>query len=105
MRRTGLLLIVILALALVFGLVWAPVAQAEESQVIDVLIGKILERYSVGTNYGNIYFNKGDLRRLVDAAAKMRPVNLGSFTTDAGVTVKVRAGKFDRGMVTLIITR
>ena len=79
-------------------------ASAEDSQVIEVLIGKILESYTVATDFGNVYFNPRDIRRLVNAAAKLRPVLLGTFTTDEGQVVKVRAQRFDRGMVTLIIT-
>jgi hypothetical protein len=100
MRTIALTLVVVLAL----GVAFASTAVAEQSQDVDVLIGTILERYSISTNFGNVYFSIRHTRRLVDAAAKLRPLNLGNFETDQGVNVRVKAVKFDRGMVTLLIS-
>ncbi|MCZ7586045.1 MAG: hypothetical protein M5R36_23460 [Deltaproteobacteria bacterium] len=100
MKKIALPVLVLFAL----GLALASAASADDVQAVETLIGKILERYSVPTNFGNVYFNERDIKRLVHAAANLRPINLGVFTTDMGQTVKVRANRFDRGMVTLIIT-
>lgn len=96
------------AVAILFAFIlcvaWMSVSAAAEVQVVDTLMGKILERYTVPTNFGNIYFNQRDVHRIVHAAARLSPLDLGSFTTDAGKIVRVKAKKFDRGMVTLVVT-
>ncbi len=99
MRTIALTLVFVLAL----GFMLSSAAVAEQSQQIDVLLGNILDRYYVTTDFGNVYFNVRHTRLLVNAAAKLRPVDLGDFTTDMGEHVRVKAVKFDRGMVSLLI--
>jgi hypothetical protein len=109
MKRSAVVILIVLALCLALAQVAAaksmkkPAALADV-QVVEVLIGKILEDYMVLTTYGNVYFNERDTHKLVNAAAHLRPIDLGFFTTDTGQTVKVIAKKFDRGMVTLVIS-
>ncbi|MCB1153421.1 MAG: hypothetical protein H6684_04415 [Deltaproteobacteria bacterium] len=91
-----------LLVAMVFALTVGTTAAAE-LQRIDTLMGKILEKHYVETDYGNVYFNQRDIKRLVHAAAKLRKTKLGDFTTDRGRTVEVWAWSFDRGAVTLVL--
>lgn len=101
MRRFALVMLLVLTV----GLAVHSTAQAAETQVVEVLIGKILENYTVPTEFGNVYFNQRDLHRLVHAAAHLRPIVLGAFTTDQGHLVRVNVKRFDRGMVTMVIVR
>lgn len=74
-----------------------------ETQTIDVLISKLTRNFALTTDWGNVYFNKGDLHRLIDSAAKLRPINLGAFQTDQGNAVTVKALGYDKGVVTLSV--
>ncbi|MBZ0271111.1 hypothetical protein K8I61_03685 [bacterium] len=103
MRRMTTVLVVLLVMAAV-ALAGAPKADAQSTQTVETLIGKVLERYTLPTSFGNVYFNQRDVKHLVHAAAKLRPVDLGSFQTDQAKWVKVRVTGFDRGMVTFVIS-
>ena len=98
MRKVALLC----ALALVLSLV--SLAAAEQTQTVDTLISKLLRNYAMQTDWGNIYFNKGDLHQLIDGAAKLRPLDMGTYITDQGTWVKVKALGYDKGVATLQIT-
>ncbi|MDP8223344.1 MAG: hypothetical protein P9L99_08295 [Candidatus Lernaella stagnicola] len=89
------------ALALLMSIV--SLAAAEETQTVDVLISKLVRNYALSTEWGNIYFDKADLHRLIDSAAKLRPVRLGDFQTDLGKLVSVKALGYDKGVATLLI--
>ena len=90
------------AVALLLGMV--TVSVAAETQTTNILLSKILKNFAMKTNWGNVYFNQGDLYRLVDSAAKLRPITLGTFVTDQGTPVIVKALGYDKGVVTFLIT-
>jgi len=109
MKRSAVVISIALILCLALG--QAAIAKSIPKktspgtvQSVDILMGKILEDYMVLTDFGNVYFNEKDIHRLVNAAAHLRPIDLGIFTTDTGAVVKVLAKKYDRGMVTLLVT-
>jgi len=95
MKKIALLCVV----ALMFALVTAAVAQ-DASQTINILISKLIKNYAMKTNWGNVYFNVRDLHKLVDAAAKLRPIDLGTFVTDQNQLVQLKALGYDKGVVT-----
>lgn len=96
---------VALLVAVVFVLAFAAGAMAESNtQTINILISKILKNYAMKTDFGNVYFNMSDLRKLVDSAAKLRPINLGTFVTDQNTVVKIEALGYDKGVVTMQLT-
>jgi hypothetical protein len=63
----------------------------------------VIENLTLTTDFGNVYFNVRDVKRMVHAAAKLRAVDLGDFTTDTGQTVRVRVTQFDRGVATFLV--
>ena len=87
------------ALAIVISCVG--LVHAAETQTIDVLISKLFRNYAMETDWGNVYFNRSDLNRLIDSAAKLRPVKLGAFKTDLGTVVVIKALGYDKGVATL----
>ncbi len=91
--------------AIVLILALAGVALAQDTQVVDILLSKLIKNYAMSTNWGNIYFNKADLHKLIHFAANLRPSVIGTFETDTGVTLKVKALGFDKGVVTLSLER
>lgn len=100
MKRFALALVVVMMVTAAIG----ATAHAASAQQIETLMGKVLETYTLPTDFGNVYFNQGDIKRFVHAAAKMRPVDLGLFTTDTGHVVRIKATHFDRGVATLLVT-
>ncbi|HPQ68985.1 MAG TPA: hypothetical protein PKW95_07635 [bacterium] len=99
MKKVALLVAVVLVLSIAAG------AVADSStQTINILISKILKNYAMKTDFGNVYFNMSDLRKLVDSAAKLRPINLGNFVTDQNNVVKIQALGYDKGVVTILVT-
>jgi len=75
-----------------------------QSQTVDVLISKLTRNFALTTDWGNVYFNQADLHRLIDSAAKLRPIALGTFQTDQGNAVAIKALGYDKGVVTLSVT-
>lgn len=91
--------------ALVLVLAMAGAALAQDTQVIDILLSKLIKNYAMSTNWGNVYFNKADLHKLIHFAANLRPSVIGTFETDTGIQVKIKALGFDKGVVTLSLER
>jgi hypothetical protein len=90
------------AIALLLGMV--SLSLAAETQTTNILISKIIKNFAMKTNWGNVYFGQGDLYKVIDSAAKLRPINLGMFQTDLGKMVNVKALGYDKGVVTFLIT-
>jgi hypothetical protein len=59
--------------AIVLILALAGVALAQDTQVVDILLSKLIKNYAMSTNWGNIYFNKADLHKLIHFAATCVP--------------------------------
>lgn len=90
------------AIALLLGMVSLSVAA--ETQTTNILISKLIKNFAMKTNWGNVYFSQGDLYKVIDSAAKSRPINLGTFQTDLGNLVAIKALGYDKGVVTFLVT-
>jgi hypothetical protein len=95
------------SLAIIFLLVagFAASVVASDQEIVEVRLAKILDNYAVKTSFGNVYFNIGDVHRLVDSAAKLRPFKLGTFTTDTGQTVKIGVIAYTAGVAKLAVKK
>jgi len=72
-------------------------------QEVDMLLTKIMERLTLKTEWGDVYFNKRDVKKIIHGAAHLRPIDLGNFTTDKGVKVHLKAAKISKSVVTFHI--
>jgi hypothetical protein len=92
--------IVLCVLALALLAVAAAAEEATKQTIPDVSLSKLIEHLALPTTWGNAYFNLRDMHKLIDAAAHLRPIDLGVFVTDQNVRVQLVAQSFHAGTVT-----
>jgi hypothetical protein len=101
MRR---LLGFILVLAIVMTFVGIAAAD-NQKQSVEAKLSDVIANLAINTQWGNVYFRDHDIKRLTHAAANLKPINLGDFTTDGGAFVLVQAIGFSDGNVTFVIKK
>jgi len=90
---------------LIIVLAFAATAFADQqTETKEILLSKLIKDYAMKTkDWGNVYFNIRQLHALIHAAAQLRPVDLGTFVSDTGVPVHVKALGYDKGVATLLV--
>jgi len=78
----------------------ATVSAQNGKQEVDMLLTKVMDRLILKTNWGNVYFNEKDVKRIVHGAANLRPVFLGVYQTDEGASVHVKIARVSQSVVT-----
>ncbi len=89
--------------ALVLSVSVLAFAGPKDTQGAKVKISDLIDNYALKTNWGNIYFNDRDVKKLTDAAAKLKVINLGDFKTDKGHQVQVKAIGYEAGVANLLV--
>lgn len=99
MKKIALTSVIIISLVLTIC-AYADQTNKKIETIPDVSLSDLIQNLALETQWGNVYFNIRDMHYLINAAAKLRPIDLGTFVTDKNKLVRVKALAYSAGKVT-----